>query len=377
MDGPVGLQIRRLRKSYSDGRSSVEVLRGLDLRVEPGEMFVLLGPNGGGKSTLLGLIAGLLEPDGGSIRFSGEAVTDVEAGVFVPPERRNVAMVFQNFALYPHLTVAHNIAFPLRHLRERPPRREMWRRVEEAAELLDIGHLLDRMPRTLSEGQRQRVAVARAIVRRPRLLLMDEPLSNLDEKLRSEARHRLRRVQRATGVTVLYVTHQQAEAMTMGDRIGVLHRGVIEQTGSPQELYEEPATIFIASFMGADSANLLAVEVSVDDGSTLLRAEGAVLRLPPEVGVRVRRLGMERLVMGIRAEHVAVGRPGAGTVDATVELVQNLGSECLLHVVLPNRRRLVARGRMDDRLIMEGRRCSLTFDLQGLYFFDPRGARLP
>jgi multiple sugar transport system ATP-binding protein len=296
--------------------AAAPALRGLDLAVEDGELLVVVGPSGCGKSTALRLIAGLDEPDSGRVRIGDRDV----AGV--PPQDRDVAMVFQGYALYPHLTVRDNVAFPLRM--RNVTRTERERRVLEAAEMLGLTKLLDRLPSELSGGERQRVAMGRAIVREPKVFLFDEPLSNLDAALRAELRVDLAALVRKVGTTSIYVTHDQVEAMTMGDRIAVMRVGELEQLGTPREVYESPATTYVASFLGSPPINL--VETTPADGK--LRAPG--LDLPvPEGAPKL----PERVVVGIRPEHVQVGpkADGAWSAQARVTVVEPLGPETILH----------------------------------------------
>ena len=249
------LSFHAVSKTFLSLRGPVPAVRDVDLLVEDGELFVLLGPSGCGKSTVLNLAAGLERPTSGEIRFDGGIVASRERRIFVPPGKRNVAMVFQGYALYPHLNVRENIAFPLRVAGE--ARGEIDRAVARTASMLGIGELLKSRPSELSGGQRQRVAIARALVRRPRLFLLDEPLSNLDASLRTATRVELRRLQRSLEVTTLYVTHDQTEAMTLGDRIALLRDGSVLQVGTPRDLYENPRTPFAASFIGPYPMNLL------------------------------------------------------------------------------------------------------------------------
>lgn len=236
----------RVSKSFDN----VQPLREVSFTIEPKEFFVLVGPSGSGKSTLLRMVAGLEEVSAGNVLFDGVVMNDV------PPRLRDVGMVFQNYALYPHLTVAQNLGFPLSIRRE--PKQQIATRVGEIAELLNITTLLERKPRQLSGGQRQRVAVGRAIIRKPRVFLFDEPLSNLDAQLRVHMRTELRQLQRALGITTIYVTHDQVEAMTMADRMAILNEGALHQIATPQEVYNKPATVFVARFCGSPSMNILA-----------------------------------------------------------------------------------------------------------------------
>jgi multiple sugar transport system ATP-binding protein len=295
----------------------------LDLQIADGEFMVLVGPSGCGKTTALRCLAGLEEISEGSISIGQRVVNQV------PAKDRNIAMVFQSYALYPHMTVFDNLAFGLRLMKT--PKSDIRRRVEEAAKILDIGHLLDRKPRALSGGQRQRVALGRAIVREPDVFLMDEPLSNLDAKLRVQTRAEILRLQKRLGTTTVYVTHDQIEAMTMGDRIAVMREGVLQQVGSPQALYESPRNIFVAAFIGSPAMNFATVRV--EDGRLALGEEklelaGSAARLVAQ------RPSGSSLVIGFRPEHMslAVGAPPTSVkIPATVDVVEYLGHEELVH----------------------------------------------
>ncbi|WP_438026309.1 ABC transporter ATP-binding protein [Sorangium sp. So ce233] len=292
------LSLRGLTRRFPNAERAA--LAGLDLEVEDGELLVLVGPSGCGKSTALRLIAGLDSPDGGTVSIGGRDVSRVA------PEDRDVAMVFQGYALYPHMTARDIMGFPLRM--RGVDRAERARRVEEAAALLSIGHLLDRRPGELSGGERQRVAMGRAIVRAPAAFLFDEPLSNLDAALRAELRVELAALVRRLGTTSVYVTHDQVEAMTMGDRIAVLRAGELQQVGPPRAIYEAPANVFVAGFLGTPAINLIELERS---GA---RYEGAALALPAPPGVAL----PDRVVAGVRPEHlrVALGAGGVAEGDA-------------------------------------------------------------
>jgi multiple sugar transport system ATP-binding protein len=298
-------------------------LDALSLEVRPGELLCVLGRSGSGKSTALRVIAGLEQPDAGRVEIGGRDVTTAE------PRERGVAMVFQTFALFPHLSVAENVGFGLRARgEERAGARE---RVRAAAEALELGSLLDRRPAQLSGGERQRVALARALVARPQVLLLDEPLSNLDAVLRTQTRAEIRRVHDATGATSVYVTHDQAEALALGERVAVLDRGRVAQVGPPEEVYAHPATAAVAAFVGTPPMNLL--DAVVEDGE--LRAGPVRLPLPPGAGVAAG----ERVTAGVRAEHLLLTDGDA----AHVELVERAGHEHLVHLRAGGRR-LLARG---------------------------------
>ena len=290
----------------------------IDLTVEPGECLVLLGPSGCGKTTLLRLLAGLEGVESGRIFIGERLVNDVA------PAARDVAMVFQNYALYPHFSVYENIAFPLRARRVNAP--EVDRRVREAAGRLELSSLLDRRPAQLSGGQQQRVALARAIVRNPVVYLMDEPLSNLDAQLRAQTRAELKRLQRELGTTTIYVTHDQAEAMTLGDRVALLRAGTLEQVGPPLELYRRPANRFVATFLGSPAINLWPATLG---GDGTIRAAG--IDIPLDRVSREAVLGTGRLEVGVRPEDVSVAKRAApGAAEACVLVVEPMGNETIV-----------------------------------------------
>jgi multiple sugar transport system ATP-binding protein len=316
------IELIGVTKRYADGTVAV---RDLDLRIEDGEFMILVGPSGCGKSTTLRMIAGLETVSSGELRIGGKLVNDRT------PAQRDVAMVFQSYALYPHMTVAKNMGFALK--KAGLPSEEIQRRVSEAAELLGIADQLDRKPANLSGGQRQRVAMGRAIVREPTAFLLDEPLSNLDAKLRIQMRAEITRIQRRLGATTVYVTHDQTEAMTLGDRLAVMNAGVIQQLGPPGELYDRPRNLFVAGFIGAPPMNFLPGHVQ--DGE--LRLPVTAFRLDGEL--RGRLNGRERVIVGIRAEDfedaalVTDGRPGA-QMTAVVDVLESTGSDVFAHIAL-------------------------------------------
>jgi multiple sugar transport system ATP-binding protein len=303
------IALRELRKEFPGGTVAVS---DLTLTVGSGEVLVLVGPSGCGKSTALRLIAGLEQPTSGSIEIGGEDV------VGQGPRERDLAMVFQNYALYPHLNVFRNIAFPLRE--QRVPKDETSRRVGEVAAMLELTELLRRKPGQLSGGQRQRVAMARALVREPRAFLLDEPLSNLDAKLRAQVRGELKTLLARLAITSIYVTHDQVEAMTLGDRIAVLDRGRLQQLGTPDEVFDEPANLFVAAFMGSPPMNLLRG-----------RAGGGVVRAG-SLSVEVAAVPDGDVVLGFRPESLSLGGGGAAlALEMQVEVVEPLGTETLVH----------------------------------------------
>ena len=297
------------------------VIEQLDLEVHDGELLVLVGPSGCGKSTLLRMVAGLEAVSAGEIRVDGQVINDL------PPQRRKLAMVFQNYALYPHMTVRQNLAFPLKM--ERRPRGEIQRRVEETAALLGLAPLLEQRPKQLSGGQRQRVAMGRAIVREPDLFLMDEPLSNLDARLRSQIRSEIAALQARLGTTTLYVTHDQVEAMTLGNRVAVMRGGVLQQVAEPRALYQRPANLFVAGFIGSPGMNLLRVPLEGRQGSLAVLVGDMWLNLSDRVMARhptLAGLSGREVLLGIRPEALAPAEDESG-LAVEVEASEYLGHE--------------------------------------------------
>jgi multiple sugar transport system ATP-binding protein len=376
-----------ISKQYPDGTTAV---RSLQLDVGDGELLVLVGPSGCGKTTALRMIAGLEEVTSGTILIDGRPVNDVE------PRHRDIAMVFQSYALYPHLSVHDNIAFSLKYRKVAKP--EIRRRVEEAARILELEEHLQRKPRQLSGGQRQRVAMGRAIVRQPRAFLMDEPLSNLDAKLRVQMRAEIARLQRALGVTTIYVTHDQTEAMTLGTRVAVLSRGVLQQVAPPQELYRRPTNLFVADFIGSPSMNLLEARLERGDGGPDVVFGGHRLRVPQQVIAEhpalERYLGRD-LILGIRPENLEDASllhdpDPESVIELPVELREELGSEVHVHCAVGERsggapvgtggaaeaaealRKVLLVATMDPRTtVKEGEAAKIAVNLAALHFFDP------
>ncbi len=301
-------------KSYGE----TEVIHGVDWHVEDGEFVVIVGPSGCGKSTLLRMIAGLEEISQGEISIAGRVVNDLE------PADRDIAMVFQNYALYPHMSVFNNMAYGLKI--RGLPRDEIRNRVGAAAEILELAELLDRSPRQLSGGQRQRVAMGRAIVREPSVFLFDEPLSNLDAKLRVQMRLEIKKLQSRLGITSVFVTHDQVEAMTLGHRLMVLNDGHVEQLGTPIELYERPATIFVAGFIGSPAMNFIDAVISADGGRAEL-ADGCELALAEGYASCAGR----GVTLGLRPEHLHRSEDGGGAPRFVVQMVEHLGADTLVH----------------------------------------------
>ncbi|WP_207540656.1 sn-glycerol-3-phosphate ABC transporter ATP-binding protein UgpC [Sabulicella rubraurantiaca] len=340
------LHLQDIRKSFGP----TQVLHGVTLDVADGEMIVIVGASGCGKSTLLRIVAGLETQTSGQVVIGGQDVSGLE------PADRDVAMVFQNYALYPHMSVFGNMAYGLKI--RGVPKAEIERRVKEAAELLGIGALLERRPRQLSGGQRQRVAMGRAIVREPKLFLFDEPLSNLDAKLRVQMRAEIRRLQRRLGVTSLFVTHDQVEAMTLGDRLVVMHGGHAAQIATPMEIWARPADTYVAGFIGSPAMNFLPATLS-HGGAVATLAGGLAVPLPGRAGA-----DGAGVLIGIRPEHL---RPGAGGLSPTIELVEPLGSESVLHGRLPDGSPLTAR--LPGAVHAEGA-LALTLPPESLHVFD-------
>jgi multiple sugar transport system ATP-binding protein len=333
----------------------VVAVNDLSLEVEPGEFLVLVGPSGCGKTTALRMVAGLEPVTSGQIRINDRLVTTL------PPRDRDIAMVFQNYALYAHMTVRGNMAFGLKMARMKKP--EIRRRVDEAAAMLGLVELLDRKPRQLSGGQRQRVAMGRAIVREPAAFLMDEPLSNLDAKLRVEMRGEIIRVQRRIAAPTLYVTHDQTEAMTMGDRVAILRDGVLQQLGTPDEIYDRPVNRFVAGFIGSPSMNLITARL---DGSSVAFG-GSRLQLPAGPALAAYR-GKE-IVLGIRPEDITAAADGP--LELTTDRVESLGSELVAYLD-SGVAGVQITARLERRAGLEqGRPVRLAVDLERLYFFDP------
>jgi multiple sugar transport system ATP-binding protein len=326
------ISLRNVRKAFGDA----VIIPGADLEIEPGEFVVFVGPSGCGKSTLLRLIAGLEDLTAGQILIDGEDVTDV------PPAKRGLAMVFQSYALYPHMSVRNNIAFGLKMAGM--PKEEIDAKVAKAAATLNLTDYLERKPRQLSGGQRQRVAIGRAIVRQPKCFLFDEPLSNLDAALRVNMRVEIMQLHQQLDATMIYVTHDQVEAMTMADRIVVLNKGVIEQVGSPLDLYNKPNSVFVAGFIGSPKMNLISGAAAAKHDATTI---------------------------GIRPEHIAL-LPSGGDMQGTIVLTEHLGSDSFLHVDAGEAGRLTVRA-PGDYMGKPGDAVSLGFDRARIHCFDSQG----
>jgi len=389
------VSLEGVSKTYPDG---VNALASLDLHVSDGELMVLVGPSGCGKTTALLIVAGLLKASEGSIRIGERVVTNL------PPKDRDIAMVFQNYALYPHMTVFNNLAFGLK-LR-RTPRAEITRRVREIAAILELDESLSRKPASLSGGQRQRVAMGRAIVREPRVFLMDEPLSNLDAKLRVRMRAEISRIQSSVKVTTIYVTHDQTEAMTMGDRVAVMNAGQLQQVDTPQSLYGAPANLFVAGFIGSPAMNLFDGAVDRDNDGVFLVLQDIRVKLDDEIlndrPALMTYVG-QRVTVGIRPEDLKdctehLDFPVDRRFPAVVDLTESLGSDLLVYFTpgwmigeteVPGdgpsnrsglealqrrteqaKRTMVAR-LTSDASVREGQKIELGVDVAKIHFFDP------
>ena len=380
-----------ITKAFEDGTLAVD---SLDLHVADGEFMVLVGPSGCGKTTSLRMVAGLEDPTSGEIRIGDRLVNDL------PSRSRDIAMVFQNYALYPHMSIAENLAFGLRM--QGLGKHDRRKRAEEVAEVLAISELLDRRPKQLSGGQRQRVAMGRAIVREPSAFLMDEPLSNLDARLRVQMRAEIARIQRRLGTTTLYVTHDQIEAMTMADRVAVMNRGLLQQVATPADMYDLPNNLFVAGFIGTPAMNLFKATIVPNDSGLALQLGSQTLDIGRRLGLHV-WTGRE-LVVGIRAEDIedaskAAAVPAGRRLRAEVDLVEHLGSDLLVHATIdaPSASSLQLRDAAEDALPLDessrsGRlvaRCNprsniaagdtveLAVDVEHIHLFDPSdGARI-
>ncbi|HXW45495.1 MAG TPA: sn-glycerol-3-phosphate ABC transporter ATP-binding protein UgpC, partial [Streptosporangiaceae bacterium] len=369
------VDLEKVNKVYANGFHAV---KDLDLDVRDGEFMVLVGPSGCGKTTALRMVAGLEGISSGTLRIGGRTVNDVT------PKDRDIAMVFQNYALYPHMTVAENIGFALK-LRKLP-KAEVDAKVKETAEILGLSDWLDRKPGQLSGGQRQRVAMGRAIVREPSVFLMDEPLSNLDAKLRVQMRAEVQRIQRRINVATFYVTHDQVEAMTMGDRVAVMRAGVLQQVDHPQVLYDHPDNLFVAAFIGSPAMNLF--EAALTESARSFRLGSQEIDLPQSV--RAAHPGLasyanEKVVVGLRPEHLPIAANGAAgpTLVGTADLVEALGSELVVHFTT-DARRVRAEGALDpteqagegvarvdpSNQVKVGQQIKFAIKAEGIQFFD-------
>ncbi len=345
----------------------VSVIEDLNLDVRDHEFMVLVGPSGCGKSTALRMIAGLEEISEGRIKIGGRVVNDL------PPKSRDIAMVFQNYALYPHMTVRENLEFGLKI--RKIPRPEIDRLVAEAAAILEISHLLDRKPKQLSGGQRQRVALGRAIIRKPAVYLFDEPLSNLDAKLRVQMRAEIKKLQRRLETTTVYVTHDQTEAMTMGSRIAVMKDGRIQQVGTPLEIYNRPENLFVANFIGTPPMNF--VNATIRNGGALLEASGFSLPVPESLRAIAAAADGKKVIVGIRPEHIlepsTPTRGEKAKLSADVEVIEPLGDEVIVHVKVGGD---VLVYKVEPQITPEvGQKLEIAVELDRLHLFDAQTER--
>ena len=361
------VSLRNIKKIYDN---KVTAVHSFDLDIADQEFIVLVGPSGCGKSTTLRMVAGLEEISEGELYIDDKLVNDVE------PKDRDIAMVFQSYALYPHMTVRENMEFPLKL--KKVPKDEIARRVNEAAEILDITQYLDRKPKALSGGQRQRVAIGRAIVREPKVLLMDEPLSNLDAKLRNEMRAEIIKLRQRIDTTFIYVTHDQTEAMTLADRIVIMKAGFIQQIGTPQDVFEHPANMFVAGFIGMPQMNLFEAKLNRKDGGYTVSVGEAEIPLAKELADRLaaKQVGSMDVVSGIRPEHIQLKDEGTDVLHGKVDVSEMMGSEIHLHVTAAGRD-VVLRVQTAD--LEKGRRggfefgsaLNFTFRNDLIHLFDP------
>ncbi len=353
------VEFRDVDKIYP---GDVKAASDINLTVEDRELLVLVGPSGCGKSTVLRMVAGLEEATSGHIYFDGQDVTDL------PPKDRDIAMVFQNYALYPHMNVYDNMAFGLK-LR-RFPKDDIAERVHEAARILGIDQLLERKPKALSGGQRQRVALGRAIVRKPSAFLFDEPLSNLDAKMRVQMRTEIRKLNLEIKTTMIYVTHDQVEAMTLGDRLAVMDKGTIQQVGTPIDLYNTPVNRFVGSFIGSPAMNFVEGEIEGGNGGTMFRTSFTTLPVPDRFRPAIKN---RRLTLGVRPEDISLSVPdGAGgrfhQAEAVIDVSETLGNEMIFHIDA-GEQRLVIREDPDVKGA-HGDKVRLSIDLDRVHFFD-------
>ncbi len=362
------VKLTNVKKVYDNNVTAVD---SFNLEIKDKEFVVFVGPSGCGKSTTLRMIAGLEEISGGTIEIDGEVVNDLQ------PKDRNIAMVFQNYALYPHMTVFDNIAFPLRINKMKED--EVFERVTRAAKILGIEEYLLRKPRALSGGQRQRVAIGRAMVRDSKVFLMDEPLSNLDAKLRNQMRAEIILLRQQLNTTFVYVTHDQTEAMTLGDRIVIMKDGFTQQIGTPEEVFEKPANLFVAEFIGAPKMNIMEAELSIEGGKYYVSALGAKIEVDGQNGalLKEKSIASGKVLLGVRPEHIVLADASAeNTIDGNVLVNEMMGSELHLHVQVEDGSKVIARAPTvnlshEQRVQLKNHHpVHLTFPGKVMYFFD-------
>ena len=367
------VKFTNVQKIYEKGQTPA--VSDFNLEIADKEFIVFVGPSGCGKSTTLRMLAGLEDISGGTIEIDGEVVNDLQ------PRDRNIAMVFQNYALYPHLTVFENMAFSLRL--KKMDQDEVYRRVTEAAEILGITQYLTRKPRALSGGQRQRVAIGRAMVRDSNVFLMDEPLSNLDAKLRNQMRAEIILLRQKIDTTFVYVTHDQTEAMTLGDRIVIMKDGFIQQVGTPEEVFDRPANLFVAEFIGAPKMNIMKTQLVEENGKYYVTPFGAKIEVDGENGELMRQfnLGSREVLLGVRPEHINLVDEAEDAIAGTVLVNEMMGSELHLHVRVGDGSKLIVRTPTvnlthdEKKELRKNKAVHLSFPGKVMYFFDPETER--
>ena len=363
------VKFTNVQKIYEKGQTPA--VSDFNLEIADKEFIVFVGPSGCGKSTTLRMLAGLEDISGGTIEIDGEVVNDLQ------PRDRNIAMVFQNYALYPHLTVFENMAFSLRL--KKMDQDEVYRRVTEAAEILGITQYLTRKPRALSGGQRQRVAIGRAMVRDSNVFLMDEPLSNLDAKLRNQMRAEIILLRQKIDTTFVYVTHDQTEAMTLGDRIVIMKDGFIQQVGTPEEVFDRPANLFVAEFIGAPKMNIMKTQLVEENGKYYVTPYGSKIEVDGENGERLRKAGYgsREVLLGVRPEHIDLAEAGENAINGTMLVNEMMGSELHLHVRVENDTKMIVRtptvnlSLEEKKQLRKNHEVHLSFPGKVMYFFDP------
>ena len=363
------VKFTNVQKIYEKGQTPA--VSDFNLEIADKEFIVFVGPSGCGKSTTLRMLAGLEDISGGTIEIDGEVVNDLQ------PRDRNIAMVFQNYALYPHLTVFENMAFSLRL--KKMDQDEVYRRVTEAAEILGITQYLTRKPRALSGGQRQRVAIGRAMVRDSNVFLMDEPLSNLDAKLRNQMRAEIILLRQKIDTTFVYVTHDQTEAMTLGDRIVIMKDGFIQQVGTPEEVFDRPANLFVAEFIGAPKMNIMKTQLVEENGKYYVTPHGSKIEVDGENGERLRKAGYgsREVLLGVRPEHIDLAEAGENAINGTMLVNEMMGSELHLHVRVEDNTKMIVRtptvnlSLEEKKQLRKNHEVHLSFPGKVMYFFDP------
>ena len=363
------VKFTNVQKIYEKGQTPA--VSDFNLEIADKEFIVFVGPSGCGKSTTLRMLAGLEDISGGTIEIDGTVVNDLQ------PRDRNIAMVFQNYALYPHLTVFENMAFSLRL--KKMDQDEVYRRVTEAAEILGITQYLTRKPRALSGGQRQRVAIGRAMVRDSNVFLMDEPLSNLDAKLRNQMRAEIILLRQKIDTTFVYVTHDQTEAMTLGDRIVIMKDGFIQQVGTPEEVFDHPTNLFVAEFIGAPKMNIMKTQLVEENGKYYVTPYGAKIEVDGENGelLRQQNVGSREILLGVRPEHINLAEAGEDTINGTILVNEMMGSELHLHVRVDDNSKMIVRTptvnltHEERTQLRKNQPVHLSFPGKVMYFFDP------